>query len=93
MDKKQIRSGLYDLKRLSPLDWRVSVCGESRTHGSEGAVRGRPLMATLQFWFREWPEFRGAVHNLGLGVVLISDGSTLSPCPSLAFSVDGINFP
>ena len=24
------------------------MCGESRTHGSEGAVRGRPLMATLQ---------------------------------------------
>ena len=23
------------------------MCGESRTHGSEGAVRGRPLTATL----------------------------------------------
>ena len=30
--------------------WTITgraVCGESRTHGSEGAERGRPLSATL----------------------------------------------
>ena len=38
MNREESKSGLYDLKRLSPHLTGRSMCGESRTHGLEGAV-------------------------------------------------------
>ena len=39
---------------------RRAVCGESRTHGSEGALRGQPLTATLQQWLPK-PRVGGSI--------------------------------
>ena len=39
--------------------WRA-VCGESRMHGSEGAVRERSFTATLQQWFPK-PRVGGSI--------------------------------
>ena len=38
---------IYPKVFITIFNWKVSVYGESRTHGLEGAVEGRPSTATL----------------------------------------------
>ena len=45
--RKNQTNWFIHLQQNAILNWRA-VCGESRTHGSEGAVKGRPFTATLQ---------------------------------------------
>ena len=49
MNKDSSQCGYSPKAYIATLNWKVSVCGESRTHGLEGAVEGRPSTATLRF--------------------------------------------
>ena len=49
MKKDSSECGYSPKASIATLDWRVSVCGESRTHSLEGVVEGQPSTTTLQF--------------------------------------------
>ena len=48
MNKDSSQCGYSPKAYIATLNWKA-VCGESRTHGLEGAVEGRPSTATLRF--------------------------------------------